>query len=379
MKIGVLIPNVSLVGGASRVAINQVKHLIKMGYEAKLLTLSNSSYEVPHSVIGSRFPLPFMKTSLPVLVNIIWGLNIKKPNVDVVVAHGITSILALRLKKKYGIDYVNYIHHPLSFLYGKPIHENEERDILGPLSIYPLKITWNKSILAQDDLKSIKEACYNFANSQRILKFMFKIYGKIKAEVCYPAIEDTFHSVLPQSEFKEDYILYASRHVMQKGFHLLPEILSKLRNEAHLVIAGRPTELTTIVFNKFRKLGLQDKVILKPNMSKPELLDFYKRSKVLLFPAFREDFGLSPVEGMATGAIPVVWQDGGGVEETVQNFKTGLFAKPYDIGDYASKVDLLLEDKKLYTSILCSAKEYSKTFSWDKHVEKILKVIAVMS
>ncbi|MGB9831792.1 MAG: glycosyltransferase family 4 protein, partial [Fervidicoccus fontis] len=304
-----------------------------------------------------------------------WGLNVKKPDVNVIIAHGIASVLALRLKKKYGINYVNYIHHPLSFLYGKPIHESEERDILGPLSIYPFKLIWSRPRLVQDDLKSIKEAHYNFTNSQRILKFMFKIYGKVKAEVCYPAIEDTFHNVLPKSEFKEDYVLYASRHVMQKGFHLLPEILSKLRNDAHLVIAGRPTELTNIILNKFRKLCLQDKVILKPNLSKPELLDFYKRAKVLLFPAFREDFGLSPIEGMATGAIPVVWQDGGGVEETVQDFKTGLFAKPYDISDYASKVDLLLEDKKLYTSILHSAKEYSRTFSWDKHVEKILKVI----
>jgi len=379
MEIGVLIPRVSQVGGADKVAINQVRYFIKNGYKSKLLTLSKPSLklDVPHSIIGFKSPFPFMKTSLPVLVNIIWGLEVKKPEVDVIVAHGIASILALRIKKKYGINYVSYIHHPNSFLYGAPIHENEERDILGPLADYPFRFLWSKSNLAKKDLESIREANYTFVNSQRTLQLVLNIHKGIKAEVCYPAIEDTFHNILPKPELKEELILYASRHTRQKGFHLLPEILSRIKSKAKLIIAGRTTNLTRTVIEKVNKLGLSSRIIFKPNVSEEELLDFYKKSKVLLFPAFKEDFGLSPVEGMASGCIPVAWKDGGGIEETIQDLKTGLLAKPYDVDDYASKVDLLLTDYSLYSSILNEAKNFSRKFSWSAHVKEILKHLPV--
>jgi len=374
MQIGILIPNISL-GGAGLVAVNQVKYLIRNGYKAKLLTLSGKSLGVPSFKIGLNFPLPLMKTSFPLLVNIIWGLNVNEPDVDVIIAHGIASILALRLKKKYGINYINYIHHPNSFLHGKPIHEREEVNILGPLAILPFKLLWNKKDLAQRDLKSVREAKYNFVNSWRTLRLLINIYGKIKASVCYPAIEDSFHDVMPKLENKENFILYASRHVKQKGFHLLPKIFSRIKSKVKLIIVGKTTSITKSVMDEFERLGLSSKVIFKPNVTRRELLEFYKKSRVLLYPAFKEDFGLSPIEGMATGCIPVAWKDGGGVEETIQDFKTGLLAKSYDVNDFASKVDLLLSEDNVYSSILNEAKIFSQKFSWDLHIKKLLNVL----
>lgn len=372
IKIGVLIPNISL-GGASRVAINQTKYFSRIGYEAKLLTLAPLKLEGLECMnIGFGKRLPAMKTSIPVLINIIWGRKIRKVNLDLIVAHGIASILALKMKKKYGVRYVNYIHHPNSFLHGKPIHEGEERNILGPLSAYPFKLLWSKRKLAEEDIESIKGADHNFVNSKRTLDFMFKIYGNVRASVCYPAIDDEFHEVTPKLEDKGKYILYASRHVKQKGFHLLPEIFSKIDGEAKLILAGKPTNLTKTVLKEFKELGLIDRIILKMSVSTQELIKLYSKCRVLLFPAIKEDFGLSPLEGMATGCIPVAWNDGGGVEEIIQNYKTGLLAKPYDIDDYALKVNLLLTNNEQYLNILNEAKRFSKNFSWDLHVKKII-------
>jgi glycosyltransferase involved in cell wall biosynthesis len=375
VKVGVLIPSISL-GGASKVALNQVKYLKKHGYKAKLLTLAPVKVvKVDHSCVGLGKFLPVMKTSASVLVNIAWGVRIKKVDVDAIVAHGIASILALKFKEKYNIRYINYIHHPASFLHGKPIHEREEESILGPLAKYPLKLLWSKSKLAAEDIRSIKAAEYNFANSKRTLNYLLKIYGNIKADVCYPAIDDEFHAIIPRLEDKRNYILYASRHVEQKGFHLLPKIFSKINKNVKLILAGKPTSLTGKVLSEFKELNLANRVILKINVSDQELIELYKKSKILLFPAIKEDFGLSPLECMATGCIPVSWNDSGGVEEIIQDGKTGLLAKPYDVDDYAAKVNMLLEDNELYAHILNEAKKISLKFSWDNHVRKIGEVI----
>jgi glycosyltransferase involved in cell wall biosynthesis len=78
---------------------------------------------------------------------------------------------------------------------------------------------------------------------------------------------------------------------------------------------------------------------------------------------------------MATGCIPVSWNDGGGVVEIIQDGKTGLLAKPYDVDDYAAKVNMLLEDNELYLYILNEAKKFSLHFSWDNHVKKLMKLL----
>ena len=381
MQIGVLIPRISL-GGASKVALNQVKYFRAAGFNAYLLTLASEKVRsVPHRVIGigAHIKAPFLRTSIPMLISTIWGLYLNHPRVDILIAHGLSSITALRLKEKYNIPYITYIHHPNAFLYGKSIHPKEEESTLGPLSRYPLKILWNKRTLAYLDIKSIKESLCVLTNSRYVLGKLNELYGNITAKVCYPAIDNDYHRVKPRLECKEDLAVYVSRHVIQKGLHLIPIILSKVESKITLILAGKPTKLTRIVIEKIHRLGLRKRVIIRTNMSKNDLIKTYIRAKILLFPAIKEDFGISPIEGMATGAIPVAWKDGGGVEETIVNFRTGLLASPYDINDYARKMDLLITDKKLYSRMVYNAKAFSRNFSWEKHVRTILEIIRDIS
>ncbi len=60
--------------------------------------------------------------------------------------------------------------------------------------------------------------------------------------------------------------------------------------------------------------------------SKEELIDLYARCKGLICTARDEDFGLTPVEAMASGK-PVVAVNEGGFKETVIHGKTGLLVE----------------------------------------------------
>ncbi len=76
-----------------------------------------------------------------------------------------------------------------------------------------------------------------------------------------------------------------------------------------------------------------DFVGMKPQ---DELQDWYDRIDILLMPSRSEGFGLTAIEGMARGCVPVA-ANVGGLPEVVTG-ECGLFHKPEDTDDMADKI-----------------------------------------
>ena len=74
-----------------------------------------------------------------------------------------------------------------------------------------------------------------------------------------------------------------------------------------------------------------------------EIIDYYTNAQVFAFPTPGEDFGLVPAESMACGTPVVVWGDGAGPTEQVIDGVTGYHAKPYDLRDFAAKMDKVID------------------------------------
>jgi glycosyltransferase involved in cell wall biosynthesis len=70
-----------------------------------------------------------------------------------------------------------------------------------------------------------------------------------------------------------------------------------------------------------------------------ELPQLYARAKALVFPA-EEDFGIVPVEAMASGR-PVIAYAKGGALETVVDGETGLFFKRQTVTDLIEAIERL--------------------------------------
>lgn len=94
-----------------------------------------------------------------------------------------------------------------------------------------------------------------------------------------------------------------------------------------------------------------------------KLQNFYDRIDILLMPSRSEGFGLTAIEGMARGCVPVV-ADTGGLPEVVRDGCDGLLHKPEDVEDLALKVCLLLEDRermeKMSRNAIVRATDFSK-------------------
>lgn len=81
-------------------------------------------------------------------------------------------------------------------------------------------------------------------------------------------------------------------------------------------------------------------------VSETELLDLYSRCRGFICTAMDEDFGMTPVEAMASGK-PVVAVNEGGFKETVVDGKTGVFVEA-DIQDIISAVKNISKNPSSY-------------------------------
>lgn len=89
--------------------------------------------------------------------------------------------------------------------------------------------------------------------------------------------------------------------------------------------------------------SVEESVTFVGRKGQDELQAYYDQIDVLLMPSRSEGFGLTAVEGMARGCVPVV-ADTGGLPEVVQDGVNGLLHRPEDVEDMAEKIKSLIAD-----------------------------------
>lgn len=141
-------------------------------------------------------------------------------------------------------------------------------------------------------------------------------YYRRPSTVIYPPVNvSKFHVSDPPAGGRGDYFFMAGRLVSYKRFDLAVRVFNRL---------GLPLKIVGIgpEFKKLKKMA-ENNIEFLGLVSDEELADLYAGSKALIFPQ-EEDFGIIPLESMASGK-PVIAFAAGGALETVEEGKTGLF------------------------------------------------------
>ena len=145
-----------------------------------------------------------------------------------------------------------------------------------------------------------------------------------EARVVYPPVDSEWRSPRP----KEDLILTISRVAVEKNLQLLSRVGPSLSPFRFILIGKVYSEDGERILHgikaSFDERGFADLFEYLGFVEGQAKRDLLQRAKVLLNPAVNEPFGLSIVEGMGSGCIPVV-HDSGGPRETVPSewrFKT---------------------------------------------------------
>jgi glycosyltransferase involved in cell wall biosynthesis len=104
-------------------------------------------------------------------------------------------------------------------------------------------------------------------------------------------------------------------------------------------------------------------------------LDCICRGKVLLRTLFFETFGMSVIEAMAAGCVPVVPRCGGPWFDILE-CKQGVYGFSYgSIGEAAEIINRLLSDEALRESVASRARERALMFDGSIFEKKILDVV----
>lgn len=175
------------------------------------------------------------------------------------------------------------------------------KKILPPFLSY-LRIWDHEASLRPDTMIGISDFV-----SERIKKY----YGR-SAPVLYPPVDVSKFYIADEVS---DYYLMVGRLVTYKKFDLAIGAFNKLKLPLKVVGTGVDmTRLKKIAGPTVEFLGSVDDA---------RLAELYARARALVFPQ-EEDFGIVPLEAMASGR-PVIAYRGGGAIETVVEGQTGVF------------------------------------------------------
>ena len=164
-------------------------------------------------------------------------------------------------------------------------------------------------------------------------------------------------------------IIMAARPALWKGYLVLFEALSKVKNNFQCVLIGAADgnqKFQQQLINRIIKFNLEGKIKLVK--SSRDIQAAMILGDIVVMPSVTpEPFGRIIVEAQALGKIPIAF-DHGGASETIIDGKTGFLAEANNASSLAEKISfaLSLKDSKRQKMGEYSKKFVSKNFSHDR-------------
>ncbi len=266
-------------------------------------------------------------------------------NYDLVIISSTYPAKYVKLKNCRQI--IHYCHSPTRFLHGL-VTEVDHQTI--PL-IYRLVLPLFKLVLKYFDLyaarKLNKQGTVWLTNSKNTQALVEQIY-QTTSQVIYPPVQiEHFLSLPKRTNYQDPYYYYFGRISFHKRLDLA--ILACLELGRKLFITGVsafPLEMEKLqkIVTDFEqknpdRVGLIKFLGRSSNQERDQLLS---GCRAMLFPG-KEDFGIAPIEALASGT-PVIAYQAGGALEYIQHTKNGILFQEQTVENLKSAI-LLFESQ----------------------------------
>ncbi|MBP1928320.1 glycosyltransferase involved in cell wall biosynthesis [Methanolinea mesophila] len=176
--------------------------------------------------------------------------------------------------------------------------------------------------------------------SENVQTRIKKFYGR-DAEILYPPVDvSRFHC----REYG-DFWLSVNRLYPEKRIELQIEAFAEMPEERLLIAGGYAAGDHAHAYASEIVRDLPENIEILGEVEEKELVDLYARCRGHICTAMDEDFGLTPIEAMASGK-PVVAVNEGGYRETV-TAGTGILVRA-DPGEIREAVKKISRNPELY-------------------------------
>ena len=361
LKVAIVAEELTQLGGAERV----LDCLLELFPKSPVYTLVWDKQKTQHRYdkfdIRTSFiqKLPFgrkhYKWYLTLMPKAVESFNLS--GYDVIISN--TSALVKGIKTNKNQLHICYCNTPTRYLWTDSEEYVKNAPIPSFIRPFMPKVL---EYLKKWDLVASTRPDYFVANSENVQKRIKKYYNR-DADVIYPSVDTTKF----KSGQKGDYFLLVSRLEPYKKVELVIEAFENLNEK--LKIVGSGTKL------KEMKEKSSPNIEFIGRVSDEDLAKLYAGAKAFIFPQ-DEDFGLTPIEAMASGT-PVIAYSKGGALETVVPGKTGEFFVPQTAESLAKVVRNFRADKYRTEDLLSRASKFDNTvFKREilEYIESKLKV-----
>lgn len=355
MKVALYSPYLDSFGGGERyiLTIAEIlsdKHSVDLLLDNHLYSLGAEKLKID---LGKRFDLNLL------------NVNIRKAPIG----KGSNLIQRALFLKNY--DFLLYLTD------GSIFYPSAKKNILhiqSPLVGQPAKNGWGRF-----KLKGWNLIVYNSQFTRNNSMHNWPITSKI----IYPPVDIT--KIKPQK--KKKYILSVGRffgYLKDKKQEVLIESFKDLYNSGckdwSLHLAGSAGEGDKSYLDHLQSLAKGFPINFYPNLSYAELIKLYGQASLYWHaagygeddPVKMEHFGISTVEAMSAGCVPVVIGKGGQVE-IVENEKSGFLWQ--DRGQLEQLTKKIIDNPDLLTQVSKQALKRSKSFSKAIFINELNKII----
>ena len=183
--------------------------------------------------------------------------------------------------------------------------------------------SWSHFASKRDNeaMKRIGNIIVQSAEGKRRIESYYK--RKVYPDIFYPPTETKKF----RNGKSKGYFLSVQRIMPEKKVDIQIAAFNRIPKE-RLIIAGSVLESKTNYFRNLKDNAGRN-IEFRTNITDKELINLYSHAKCVIQTATREDFGLVPVEAMASGK-PCIAVNEGGFKETIDKRTGILIEKPYE-------------------------------------------------
>jgi glycosyltransferase involved in cell wall biosynthesis len=177
------------------------------------------------------------------------------------------------------------------------------------------------------------------------------------------------------------YVLYVGSENPRKNLPFLLRAFARLHQDmpdVRLIRVGSVQYLSQacVLEQQIQELGLGDAVLHLSAIPDGDLVLFYNRAALFVFPSLYEGFGLPVLEAMACGT-PVVCSDAASLPEVAGD--AALRVSPLDEEGWAEAMYRALTDARLREELRARGLERARAFTWERTAEETVEVYREIS